>query len=48
MNEIDKNKLDRMWVKILDYEKKDGMIDSNKTAVSEILKIIDEVYRECL
>ena len=48
MSDIDQAKLEKMWTKILNYEKSDGMIDSNKAAVSEILKIIDEVYKECL
>ena len=48
MSEIDKSKLDKMWKMILSYEKGNGITDTNKTAVSEILKIIDEVYRECL
>lgn len=48
MSNIDKSKLDKMWKKILSYEKGNGVTDSNKTAVSEILRIIDEVYKECL
>lgn len=45
---IDQAKLDKMWQKILDYEKNDGMDDSDKTAISKIQKIIDEVMKECL
>lgn len=48
MNEIDKNKLEKMWSKILDYEKDRGMSESDKASTSTILKIIDEVYKECL
>ncbi len=48
MADLDKSKLDKMWNKILAYEKEDGMTDYDKTATSKILKIIDEVYKECL
>lgn len=48
MNEIDVTKLDKMWLKILEYEKEDGMVDQNRIAVSKIISIIEEVYRECL
>ena len=48
MNEIDNEKLDRMWAKILEYERDDGMVDGDRKAVSKIISIIDEVYRECL
>ena len=48
MSEIDRDKLEKMWNKILEYEKGDGMTDSDKKAVSKIVSIIDEVYRECL
>ena len=47
MDEIDKSKLKKMWDKIIRYEKEDGMISSDKSSVSEIIKIIDEVYKEC-
>ncbi len=47
MENIDQDKLEKMWRKILEYEKNDGMLDKDKTAVDRILKIIDEVYREC-
>lgn len=48
MADIDKNKLDKMWNRILAYEKEDGMTDSDKISASKIMKIIDEVYKECL
>ncbi len=48
MANLDKDKLDKMWTKILAYEKGDGMTDYDKNATAKILKIIDEVYRECL
>ncbi len=45
---IDQQKLDKMWKKILEYEKKEGVISSNKKIhVSKIVKIITEVYDEC-
>lgn len=47
MSDFDQKKLDKMWKKILDYEKSDGMLDKDKTAVDQIMKIIDEVYSEC-
>lgn len=47
MSNIDQAKLDKMWRKILDYEKDEGMLDKDRTAVDRILKMIDEVYREC-
>ncbi len=47
MSNIDQAKFDKMWKKILEYEKDDGMINSDKTSVSKIIEIIDEVYKEC-
>ena len=47
MSDIDQSKLDKMWKKILEYEKDDGLIASDKTSVSKIIQIIDEVYKEC-
>ena len=47
MSNIDQSKLDKMWKKILQYEKEDGILDKDKTAVDQIMKIIDEVYSEC-
>ncbi len=47
MSNIDQTKLDKMWKKILEYEKDDGMLDKDRTAVDSILRIVDEVYREC-
>ncbi len=47
MTSINSEKLSKMWKMILEYEKNDGMVDSDKVAVSKILAIIDEVYREC-
>lgn len=47
MGNIDQDKLEKMWRKILEYEKNDGMLDKDRTAVERIIKIIDEVYREC-
>lgn len=47
MTDIDQNKLEKMWKKILEYEKGDGMLDKDKVAVDRIMKIIDEVYSEC-
>ncbi len=48
MTDIDKTKLDKMWTKILAYEKGKGMTESDKTSVSELKAIIDEVMKECL
>ena len=47
MSDIDQTKLNKMWKKILEYEKDDGMLEKDRTAVDRILKIIEEVYREC-
>ena len=47
MSEIDQTKLNKMWKKILEYEKDDGQINNDKTSVSKIIEIIDEVYKEC-
>ena len=44
---VNQTKLDKMWKKILEYEKDDGMLDKDRTAVDSILRIVDEVYREC-
>lgn len=48
MAEIDLDKLEKMWNKILEYEKRNGMTESNKTSVSKLKSIIDEVMKECL
>lgn len=48
MSDIDEAKLEKMWAKILEYEKGDGMVDSDRKAVPAIISIIEEVYRECL
>ena len=48
MSDIDNVKLEKMWRKILEYEKGEGMSESDKSSTSVILKIIDEVYKECL
>ncbi len=48
MDEVDAVKLEKMWTKILEYEREDGMVDQNRVAVSKIISIIEEVYRECL
>lgn len=48
MNEIDEAKLEKMWCQILKYERSDGMVDTDPRAVSEIISIIEEVYKECL
>ncbi len=45
---IDQAKLKKMWEKILAYEKNDGMEASDRTAISKIEEIIDEVMKECL
>ena len=47
MGNIDQAKLDKMWKKILEFEKDEGLISSDKTSVSKIIEIIDEVYKEC-
>ena len=47
MSNIDQAKLDKMWKKIMDYEKTDGLESTDKNAVAKIVEIIDEVYREC-
>lgn len=47
MSEIDQAKLEKMWNKILEYERSDGMLDKDTEAVKRILAIIEEVYREC-
>ena len=47
MENINQDKLEKMWRKILEYEKNDGMLDKDRAAVDRIIKIIDEVYREC-
>lgn len=47
MDGIDNKKLDKMWEKVLAYEKSLDDDASSKTAISGIIKIIDEVYREC-
>lgn len=47
MGNIDQTKLNKMWKKILEYEKDDGMLDKDRTAVDSILRIVDEVYKEC-
>ena len=47
MSEINQDKLNKMWKKILEYEKNDGMLDKDREAISTIQKIVDEVYREC-
>ena len=47
MENIDQNKLEKMWKKILEYEKDEGMLDKDRIAIDRILKIIDEVYKEC-
>lgn len=43
---VDEEKLNNMWIKIIEYEKGDGLTDSNKKAGSKIVRIIDEVYEE--
>ncbi len=47
MNDLNQNKIEKMWKKIMDYERGDGMIDGDRAAVENIMKIIDEVYKEC-
>ncbi len=48
MSDVNKDKLEKMWSRILDYEKKEGVSETDKASTSAILKIIDEVYKECL
>ena len=48
MTEVNKDKLEKMWTKILAFEKGEGMTVNDKTAAEKIVKIIDEVYKECL
>ena len=48
MSDIDNVKLEKMWRKILEYEKAEAPPESDKSSTSVILKIIDEVYKECL
>lgn len=47
MTELDQKKLDKMWKKILDYEKNEGITATKKSSVSKIVEIISEVYDEC-
>ena len=47
MSEIDQDKLDKMWKLILEYERGEGMGDNAPKAVTKIMAIIDEVYKEC-
>ena len=46
-SEIDDEKLEKMWRKILEYEKEGGLSDSNSKAVNRIVEVINEVYKEC-
>ncbi len=46
--EINQEKFEKMWNKILNYEKNEGMTVNDKTAAEKIVKIIDEVFKECL
>lgn len=47
MSDINPEKLEKMWKKILKYESEDGMMDKDTEAIKNIMKIIDEVYDEC-
>lgn len=47
MEGVDPDRLDKMWKKILEYEKDEGLSDNNKTASGRIKKIIDDVYDQC-
>ena len=45
--ELDEKKLNLMWKRILEYEKKDGVEKSKQTSVNKIISIIDEVFDQC-
>ncbi len=47
MTEIDPKKLDKMWKKIIEYEKEDGTTATKSKSVSKIVEIISEVTDEC-
>jgi hypothetical protein len=48
MSSVDDSKKEKMWSRILKYEKGDGMYETDKSSASTIIKIIDEVYKECI
>lgn len=47
MDDIDPRKLEKMWKKIIEYEKGAGTTAAKKQSVSKIVEIISEVTDEC-
>ncbi len=46
-SEIDQKKLQQMWDRILHYLQNDSVGDRKDERIQKIMKIIDEVYRQC-
>ena len=46
-SDIDQQKLQQMWDRILRYLQNDSVGDRKDERIQKIMKIIDEVYRQC-
>lgn len=44
---LDQKKIELMWKRILEYEKKEGVGKTKSTSVTKIIAIIDEVFDQC-